>query len=116
MARELILVITDDFDKTSPADESRVLGWDGYDYVLDLTTENDKKLQELLQPYLEAAHEKVKQKNPKTRKKNPDEPVAQKTQKELRAAIREWANANGYKVGEKGIIAKRIVDAYAEAH
>ncbi len=31
-------------------------------------------------------------------------------------AIREWAKANGYKVGEKGRIASDVREAYAAAH
>ena len=128
MARELILHITDDFDKSTPADESRVIGWDGYDYFIDLTTENDKELQEALRPYLEVAHHKTKQ----TKTKKSPSPAVKKSEavesikpadkkadglvRERRAEIRAWAIENGLKVGEKGLLAQKVIEAYKEAH
>ncbi|WP_256725360.1 Lsr2 family DNA-binding protein [Streptomyces acidiscabies] len=38
-----------------------------------------------------------------------------RTKEEL-AAIRTWARANGYEVADKGIVAKKILDAYDAAH
>ncbi|QGH79703.1 Lsr2-like DNA bridging protein [Gordonia phage Anon] len=113
MARELILRVTDDFTG-DPADEQVVLGWDGYDYSLDLSSKNYKKLLSLLEPYLEAAHEKKKQ----TRRKGQrpaDELGADKLTKAERSEIRKWAQDNGHPVGDKGVIAKAIIEAYREA-
>ncbi|AHJ86399.1 hypothetical protein 40AC_35 [Mycobacterium phage 40AC] len=117
MARELIMKMTDDFDRTKPADVTRVIGWEGYDYTLDLSNRNDKELQKLLQPWLDAAHEKVKQ--PKGRQKTKaSSKVYPKVDvgKEERQAIREWARENGFEIGDKGIVSRRIVAAYTEAH
>lgn len=108
--------MTCDIDRTKPADVSRTIGWDGYDYALDLTKTNDKKLGEALRPYLEAAHEKVKQRGPsrKTKSNRVYAPIT--LGKEERAAIREWARESGFEVGEKGVIPRRVVAAYTEAH
>ncbi|WP_411152658.1 histone-like nucleoid-structuring protein Lsr2 [Streptomyces sp. A30] len=38
-----------------------------------------------------------------------------RTSEEL-AAVRKWARANGYTVADKGIVAKRILDAFDAAH
>lgn len=125
MARHVIVRVTDDFDETLEADVTRVLGWDGYDYVLDLSDKNDHELCELLKPYLGAAHEKVKQRKqalpntavvaPSVKPPRP-KPVSASLTQEKRSAIRQWAREHGIKVGEKGAIAKSIVEAYEDAH
>lgn len=126
MAREVIVRVSDDFDKSIDADVSRVLGWDGFDYILDLSEKRDQELQELLQPYLEAAHEKVKQRKknrptasvspppapPRTTKK----PASTKLTPAKRATIREWARHSGLEVGEKGVLPKAIIEAYEAAN
>ncbi|AKF14200.1 Lsr2-like DNA bridging protein [Mycobacterium phage Luchador] len=116
MASELIIRTTDDFDRSKVAEEKAVIGWEGYDYHLDLTKANYKELVKTLAPYLEAAHEKTKQYRQKAKEKNsrPYPPVA--TGKEERAVIREWARNNGWEVGDKGIIKGEILDAYTKAH
>ncbi|QBJ01120.1 Lsr2-like DNA bridging protein [Mycobacterium phage Arissanae] len=116
MARQLIMKMTDDLDRNKAAVITRTIGWEGYDYVLDLCSANDKKLAEALAPYLEAAHEKVKQAKP--RKKSGEKvnypPIA--LGREERDSVREWARNNGYEIGDKGIIKREIVAAYTEAH
>lgn len=124
MARTVVIQVTDDFDSSQEAEVSRVIGWEGYDYYLDLTGENDKELQEILQPYLEAAHERVKQ--PKKYKTKPSvdtippkvlpKPASAKMTPEKRAEIREWAASEGLSVSKRGSIAKAVIDAYNEAH
>lgn len=122
MAREVVVRVTDDFDKSVEADVSRILGWDGYDYVIDLSDKHDKELQELLTPYLEAAHEKIKQRKKYQSKPSIDvpltrpAPVSTSLTPERRAVIRAWAKANGYEVGEKGVLAKAVVQAYEDEH
>ncbi|ALF02173.1 DNA bridging protein [Mycobacterium phage LadyBird] len=109
--------MTDDFDHSKPADVTRVLGWEGYDYTLDLSKSNDKELVKLLQPYLDAAHEKVKQRKAREKpSRNSRVYPTVSVGKEERQAIREWARDNGMEIGDKGIISKRIVAAYTEAH
>ncbi|QDK03469.1 Lsr2-like DNA bridging protein [Mycobacterium phage Lucyedi] len=117
MARQLIMKMTDDIDRTKQAVSTRVIGWEGFDYILDLSAANDKKLLELLQPWLDAAHEKVKQRKPSSRSSSDKKtypPIA--LGKEEREAIREWARDKGYEVGDKGVIARRVIEAYMEAH
>lgn len=117
MAREVIVRMTDDLDRSKVADVVRVIGWDGFDYVIDLTNEHDKQLLEALQPFLDAAHEKLKQ--PKGRAK-PDAPARPYTPviagKAERKQIREWARANGHKCGDQGIIPARVMEAWETAH
>lgn len=107
--------MTDDLDRSKTAVTTRTIGWEGYDYVLDLTAANDKKLAEALAPFLEAAHERVKQRKPsKKTEKLSYPPIA--LGKDERDSVREWARANGWEIGDKGIIKREIVAAYTEAH
>lgn len=116
MASEVVIRVTDDTDRSKLADKKAVIGWEGVDYSLDLTTANYKKLAAALAPWLEAAHERVKHSKPA--KKKPDKvsypPV--KLGREERDSVREWAREHGHTVGEKGIISRRVVAAYTEAH
>lgn len=125
MAREVVVRVTDDFDNAVDADTTRILGWEGYNYIIDLSEKNDAELQALLQPYLDAAHEKVKQRKkdiPKTTtpvaaaRPTPPKPASSKLTAEKRATIRAWAKEHGIDVGDKGILAKRIVEAYEAEH
>ena len=95
------------------------MGWDGDLYVLDLTTEHAKELRELVQPYIDAAHNKVRIAK-KLLPKNDALPDEIKTpraisggsaakanavpDKELRSKIRQWGRENGYEVSERGIL------------
>lgn len=120
MARRVIVLVTDDLDPSQEATVERTLGWDGVNYELDLSETNDKALYELLRPYLDAAHDRVKQAKPP----KPSGPtgtlrstagkgaLSPKLTSEQRAAVRKWAWANGYKPGHRGIIANGIVEAY----
>lgn len=109
--------MTDDIDR-SPATTTRVIGWEGFDYILDLSDKNDEALVAALQPYLDAAHEKVKQ--PKSKKSQaaaatkPYVPVS--AGKAERRAIREWAAEHGYQLSMRGTIPRSVVEAYTEAH
>ncbi|QLF84598.1 Lsr2-like DNA bridging protein [Mycobacterium phage Gail] len=116
MASELIVRTTDDFDRSKIAEEKAVIGWDGYDYTLDLTKAHYRELVKTLEPYLQAAHSKVKQKRVREKKDAPKRYAPISLGKEERAAVREWARNNGWEIGDKGIIKAEIVDAYTKAH
>ncbi len=53
MARTV--VITDDLDGSSPAEEVRFT-WDGVEWSIDLAEANRKRLEEALQPFMDKAH------------------------------------------------------------
>jgi hypothetical protein len=53
MARTV--VITDDLDGSSPAEEVRFT-WDGVEWAIDLAEGNRKKLEDALKPFLDKAH------------------------------------------------------------
>ncbi|ATN93967.1 nucloid associated Lsr2-like [Mycobacterium phage Kumao] len=119
MARVTEIKYLDDFDNSLPADETVEIGWEGFTYVLDLTKANAKELRQTLKPWLEAAHDRHRTTKQSGSSKSPrgGQKVAQRgTQKEIRAAIREWARNNGYQVSQRGLISREVVDAYEQAH
>lgn len=126
MARELIVKMTDDLDRTLEATEVREVGYEGYVYALDLTTEHAKELDELIHPWLEVAHEKVKW--PKGQRKevhkamapssvaNTPQSVQRTMDKEKRRKIRAWGRRNGYEVADRGYVPTTVIEAYNAAH
>ncbi|WP_030568505.1 histone-like nucleoid-structuring protein Lsr2 [Streptomyces aureocirculatus] len=77
-------------------------------YEVDLTAEEQKKLEDALKPYL-----KVGRKAEKTASKKQ---VVPDTTAEERDRIREWARKEGYEFAERGRIPKKVMKAYDEAH
>src|SRR6184192_912828 len=121
MAREVIVRLTDDFDRTQVADEIVKFVYEGVQYTLDLTTKNANEFRAYLDPYMEASHEAVRVTvTEKVNKAGGQLPTGRKAQlrspegepPEVREAIREWANANGHDVQKRGIVKQEIRDAY----
>ncbi|MFJ7280362.1 Lsr2 family protein [Kitasatospora sp. NPDC098663] len=77
-------------------------------YEVDLTTEERKKLEEALKPYLKAGR-KAGEPTPKKR-------VVPETTAEERDKIREWAKGKGLEFADRGRIPKKVMKAYDEAH
>ncbi|MEU0030706.1 Lsr2 family protein [Streptomyces sp. NPDC006335] len=78
-------------------------------YEIDLTAEEQKKLEEALKPYLKAGRKAGKTMPVKKR-------VVPETTAEERDKIREWAKKEGYEFAERGRIPKKVMKAYDEAH
>lgn len=89
-----------------------VFGLDGKHYEIDLTKANAEQLRSALAPFIakarstRAAAPAVKASG----RKRASAGSSAETQ-----AIREWAQANGYPVGDRGRIAAEIRQAYAAA-
>jgi hypothetical protein len=50
-----VLMVVDDIDGRTAADERITLGWNGKAYALDLTTAHAEELHKLIDPWIEAA-------------------------------------------------------------
>ena len=119
MARTVI--VTDDLDGSSPAEPVQFT-YDGVNWEIDLSAKNREKLQKALQPFLDKAHPadmaqpKTKTKTTtlaRTRTRTRTRPSrSAKNGRENLDAIRQWAQENGYTVGDRGRIAKSIVEEY----
>ncbi|WP_405814553.1 Lsr2 family protein [Streptomyces sp. NBC_01390] len=78
-------------------------------YEIDLTPEEQKKLEEALKPYLKVSRKAGKTTPVKKR-------VVPETTTEERDKIREWAKKEGLEFAERGRIPKTVMKAYDEAH
>lgn len=103
-------IFIDDFDgKELNRDEavSVEFSYRGKDYTIDLSAENAALFDDAIAPFLSAAT------RVKGGKKKPARTSSGRTNTK---AIREWANANGHTVSERGRIPSDIVEAYDAAH
>ena len=117
MARTII--VTDDLDGSSPAEPVQFT-YDGVNWEIDLSAKNREKLQKALQPFLDKAHP-ADMAQPKTTTQTRTRTSARTRTRPSRSAkdgrenldaIRQWAQENGYKVGDRGRIAKSIIEEY----
>ncbi|MDJ0318943.1 Lsr2 family protein [Pseudarthrobacter sp. PS3-L1] len=91
------------------ADENLRFAMDGTDYEIDLTRENAAELRAVLEKYVAAGRRLrgVPVKGWAT---------SSAASREEARRMRDWANANGYKVSSRGRISADIQHAFAAAH
>lgn len=106
MAQTVKIILEDDIDG-GPADETIRFGLDGSSYEIDLSADNAAALRDALAPYAENARRNTKR---QTRSQRSAPQRNSETKK-----IREWAQANGHVVGDRGRIHQHIRDAYYAA-
>lgn len=130
MAKRVVVttVVIDDFDRTElHEDEAEAVEFifEGIKYVVDTNNERAEQFRAFLTPWMEVSKDKEKVKLEGKKK-----PVATKAtgplqiessdastkaaQKRQRDAVREWATANGIKVGQRRL-SQDVLDAYAAA-
>lgn len=114
MARRKITQYFDDMDNT-PLDEDDLnvirFGYEGTEYILDLSDENAREFREIMEPYVRAAR-KVSSVRGGGRRGEGATIGSRGNSRE----IREWAVAQGMKVANRGKIPIEILNAYEEAH
>ncbi|MDJ0318925.1 Lsr2 family protein [Pseudarthrobacter sp. PS3-L1] len=108
MARTTRIQLIDDISGEH-ADENLRFALDGTDYEIDLAGENADELRSVLEKYVVAGRRlrgvPVKQ-----------SATATAAGREEVRRMRDWANANGYKVSSRGRISADIQQAFAAAH
>ncbi len=103
-------VLIDDFDGTPLAASSATTTFalNGVQYEIDLAPENSAKLEEALAPFIKAGRRVGgASRGASASKRRPA------SRSDL-GAVREWAQANGYKVGDRGRIPADVLEAYAQ--
>lgn len=110
--KKTIVELLDDLDG-SEAFRTVQLGLDGQTYELDLSVENVTRLQETLRPYMEHGRKVTKTGKPIHRVAVTNRDST--TNREFRTKVREWANAHGYSVPDRGRIPGEVYDAYGRA-
>ena len=116
MARRTIQVLTDDLDG-GEAEETVKFGLDGVQYEIDLSSNNAAKIRDILAPYVGAGR-KIGRGGvvPGGRAATARVRGGAAADRDQNRAIREWAQAKGIKVSDRGRIKQEIVDRYhAEA-
>ncbi|NKY50976.1 histone-like nucleoid-structuring protein Lsr2 [Nocardia vermiculata] len=111
MAKKVLVELVDDYDGTSPADETVHFGIDGVTYEIDLTAENAAKLRALFEEWTAPARKVGRKRKGASKTASP----RATPDREQTAAIRHWARANGYQVSSRGRIQKDIIEAYHKA-
>ncbi|MBM6401311.1 histone-like nucleoid-structuring protein Lsr2 [Phycicoccus sonneratiae] len=108
MAKKVQVLLVDDVDKESPADETVTFALDGVSYEIDLTSGNAAKLRDALAVWIGHAE--------RTGGRRATSRAAAKGQRRDVSAIREWARSNGYDVSERGRISTEVQEAYEKAN
>ncbi|MFI5783285.1 Lsr2 family protein [Nocardia sp. NPDC051570] len=108
MARKVVVELVDDFDGTSPAEETVSFALDGVEYEIDLSVLNAGKLRETFEQWTEHGRKVGRS----SRSKAPARPT---TKSEKTAEIRVWARKNGFSVSARGRIQANVVAAYEKA-
>lgn len=104
MARKTLVELIDDLDG-SPADETVSFSVDGVQYEIDVNKKNAKKLRADIGKWTERGRRTG------GRRARASSGGRSASRSDL-AAVREWANANGYKVSDRGRVSQAILEAY----
>ncbi len=126
MAIKQTTTLVDDLDG-SEADRTVRFAIDGIDYEIDLSEANIAELASALAPFVSVARSapsrarRVPSAGPSPTRPRASRPSAparspRRSRSGDTAAIREWAAAHGFSVGERGRIPDAIKQAWAEAN
>ncbi|MFN3004971.1 MULTISPECIES: histone-like nucleoid-structuring protein Lsr2 [Mycolicibacterium] len=116
MAEKVVRLLIDDISGEELKDgegERLDFTWRGVTYRIDLSSSNVAKFEKAIQPYVNAA---AKVSGGRGRPKGSGSGSKSSMPKEQRNAIRTWANANGFSVGDRGRISQEVIDAFEAAH
>lgn len=111
MAKQTTVTLVDDLDG-STADEQVEFAVDGKAYEIDLSAANGARLREALAPFISAARRATGRRA----SSRPAAPSRPSTDREQNQAIREWAQAQGMKISERGRIPSNVLEAYHQNH
>jgi len=115
MARRIVHQLVDDIDGSIlevGEGETVHFSLNGASYEIDLNAEHAEELRTALEPYISAGRRagssSAARSTSPSRKRPARNPEV--------AAIRAWANDNGYTLSERGRIPAPVVEAYNAAH
>jgi hypothetical protein len=119
MSKFVKVIVIDDVDGQSPADETLEFGLDGNKYEIDLTTEHANEFRAAVEKFV-AVSRKVtvaKATAKRTAKTNGVKTSGQVP--EPRAydpkAVREWVRGKGESIGDRGRLSQKTVNEYLAA-
>jgi Lsr2 len=116
MARKVQVILSDDLDENSPADETVSFSLDGTNYEIDLSEKNAGEMRDAFSRYVQAAR-KVGRGSGRASGGGRSRPTGGgRMDREQAGAIRDWARKNGHAVSDRGRIPASVVEAYESAH
>jgi hypothetical protein len=106
MAQRHLVQLVDDLDGSLIDGNGQTIkfGLEGKSYEIDLSDTNVTKLREALDPFVKAGRTVSGTRGPAVSPRNRSSDLA---------VIRSWANANGFKVGDRGRIPEAVQAAFA---
>jgi Lsr2 len=111
VAKQTTVTLVDDLDG-SVAEEQIEFAVDGRSYEIDLSAANGARLRDALGPFISAAR-----RTGGRRSSGGNAPASRpSTDREQNQAIREWAQAQGMKISERGRIPSNVLEAYHQNH
>jgi hypothetical protein len=115
MARQVITTLIDDLDGKK-ADRTVEFSLDGISYTIDLSEANAGKLRKALDPFINAGTRLGRSNNTNRIPGRRGVPSRTASSRDENRLIREWAQANGHQISERGRIPQSVTDAYRAAH
>jgi len=109
VAKQTTVTLIDDLDGGT-ADEQVEFSVDGRSYEIDLSASNGARLRDALAPFISAARRTG------GRRSTAGAPARPASDREQNQAIREWAQAQGLKISERGRIPSNVLEAYHSSH
>ena len=109
MAKKVQVLLVDDVDKESSADETVTFALDGVSYEIDLTSENATKLRDDLAVWIGHA-----ERTGGRRSSGGTKSAGRSARRDV-SQIRQWARENGYDISERGRISTEVQEAYDKA-
>lgn len=100
------------------ADETVRYALDGTTYEIDLSAQNAETFRKALADYVDNSRRVARSRVGKPKSITPAPGVRKPALMDpaQRAAIRDWANGNGWPVGKQGRLPQSVIDAYEDAH
>lgn len=116
MSKEIRIICRDDFDQ-SPDATTVSFGYAGKPYEIDLSEQNRKIFDELIQPYITHGRRPQRPSEPEVVEgpiKKPIKPMA--IRRDHLRRVRNWARNNGFPVNPKGYVSQEARRAYNRTH
>lgn len=116
MARRIVHQLVDDIDGSVlevGEGETVHFSLNGTSYEIDLNAAHAEELRAALEPYISAGRRAGSGSSASSRSASSKKRSARNPEV---AAIRAWANENGYSLSERGRIPAPVLDAYKAAH
>ncbi|MGN7965657.1 histone-like nucleoid-structuring protein Lsr2 [Microbacterium sp. 22179] len=116
MARRIVHQLVDDIDGSVleiGEGETVHFSLNGTAWEIDLNSEHAAELRGALEPYISAGRRAGSASSPRSSSGSARKRPARNPEV---AAIRAWANDNGYSLSERGRIPAPVIEAYNKAH